>query len=40
MARASKAPKAQNTTQRKQLDYLKEKDKKKKNKAEKWHGKD
>jgi hypothetical protein len=38
MARSSKAAKAQNATQRKQLDYMKEKDKKKKDKAEKWHG--
>jgi hypothetical protein len=38
MAHSSKAAEAQNATQCKQLDYLKEKDKKKKDKAEKWHG--
>ncbi len=37
MAHSSKAVEAQNATQRKQLDYLKKKDKKKKDKAEKWH---
>jgi hypothetical protein len=38
MAPSSKAAEAQNATQRKQLDYMKEKNKKKKDKAEKWHG--
>jgi hypothetical protein len=38
MARSSKAAEAQNATQQEQLAYLKEKDKKKQDKAEKWHG--
>jgi hypothetical protein len=38
MMRSSKAAEAQDATQRKQLDYSKEKDKKKKDKAKKWHG--
>ena len=38
MACSSKAAEAQNATQQKQLAYLKEKDKKKKDKAKKWHG--
>jgi hypothetical protein len=37
MARSSKAAEAQNTTQQEQLACLKEKDRKKKDKAEKWH---
>ena len=36
MARPSEATEAQNATQREQLDYMKEKDKKKKDKAEKF----
>jgi hypothetical protein len=38
MAHSSKAAEAQIATQQVQLAYLKEKDNKKKNKAEKWHG--
>ncbi len=38
MARSSKVAEAQNVTQQEQLVYLKEKDKKKKDNAEKWHG--
>jgi hypothetical protein len=38
MVCSSKSAEAQNATQCKQLEYLKETDKKKKNKAEKWHG--
>jgi hypothetical protein len=38
MVHSSKAAEAQNATHCKQLEYLKEKDKKKKDKAEKWHG--
>ncbi len=38
MARSSKAAEAQNATQRKQLDYLKEKAKKKNDKAKECHG--
>jgi hypothetical protein len=38
MARSSKAAEAQNAAQQEQLAYLKEKDNKKKDKAEKWHG--
>jgi hypothetical protein len=37
MAHSSKAAAAQNVTQHEQLDYLKEKDKKKNDKAKKWH---
>jgi hypothetical protein len=38
MACSSKVAEAQNAIQHKQLDFLKEKVKKKKDKAEKWHG--
>jgi hypothetical protein len=38
MMHSSKAADVQNATQCEQLDYLKEKDEKKKNKAEKCHG--
>jgi hypothetical protein len=38
MERSSKAAEAQNATQQEQLAYLMEKDNKKKNKVEKWHG--
>jgi hypothetical protein len=38
MACSSEAAEAQNVTKCKQLSYLKEKEEKKKDKAEKWHG--